>query len=199
MTDEDIMQTKCDLFINRECMKYCDMNSQEPGDLGIMIGKAIRHLIDPMTEGGGNHDTEDRHRYEHAGNHFHDSQGMTLRWDTPNQRYIVHSLGFSLNKEQKEAFEKDMDEAIKQVAVKYGLREAPPAEPEVGKEKPAINTPEPRKIVIITEEDGKKAEQDRKKQLSEMLEPVVIQIGEVLKKIPVIVKEEMDRLKGRVK
>ena len=202
MTDEDIMQIKCSLFVERECMKYCDMNSQEPGDMGAMTGKGVRHLMDPMAEGGGHHDEKDLHYFMHDGNHWH-NRGQTVRWDNQTERYEIHSIVdgsiINLTKEQKESYENDIDEAIKQVAIKYGLREAPPAEPEVVEEKPAVNPPEPRKIVIFTDEDRKKAEQDRKKQLSEMLEPVVIQIGEVIKKIPEIVKEEMDRLRGKVK
>jgi len=198
MTDADIMKQKMWLFVEREMMKYCSATLIQCKEIGSISGKWAFHMMEPEMEGGGSHDEKDLHYFMHDGNHFH-SRGQTIRWDNQTERYEVHSLGASLIKEQKEAFEKDIDEAIKQVAVKYGLREAPPAEPEVGKELPAVHPPEPRKIVIFTEGDRKKAEQDRKKQLSEMLEPVVIQIGEVIKKIPEIVKEEMDRLRGKVK
>lgn len=223
MTDEDILQMKCFLFMERQCMKYCMemggtknqeamamMTGDQATDTGTIAGKTMRHLMDPTADGSGHHDGEDRHRYEHAGNHWHDSQGMTLRWDTQSQSYNVHSffndsldIGqavTALTKEQREAFEKDLDEAIKQVAIKYGLRKTPPAEPEVVEgEKQVVNPPEPRKIVIITQEDKKKAEQDRQRELAEMFEPVVVQIEQTIKKIPEIVKEEIDRLRGRVK
>ena len=198
MTDADIMKQKMWLFVEREMMKYCSATLIQCKEIGSISGKWASHMMDPEMEGGGNHDEKDLHCFSHDGNHWH-VRGQTIRWDNQTERYEVHSLGASLVKEQKEAFEKDIDEAIKQVAVKYGLREAPPAEPEAEKEQPAINPPEPRKIVNFTEGDKKKAEQDRKKQLSEMLEPVAIQIEGMIKKIPEIVKEEIDRLRGKVR
>lgn len=198
MTDVDIMKQKMSLFVERQMMKYCEITLAQDKEVGSISGKWIVHMMDPEVEGGGHHDEKDMHYFTHDGNHWH-NRGQTMRYDSETERYVVHSLGVGLTKDQKEAFEKDIDMAIKQIAIKHGLREAPPAEPEVGKEKPAINPPEPRKIVIFTEQDRKKAEQDRKKQLSEMLEPVAIQIEGMIKKIPDIVKEELDKLKGRVK
>lgn len=204
MTDEDIMSLKMALFVEREMMKYCAATLIQCKEVGLVSGKWIGHMMDPAMEGGGNHDEMDAHYFEHAGNHFH-SRGQTLRWDSENQRYNVHSSFdlensvIGLTKDQREAFEKDIDEAIKQIVVKYGLRETPPAEPEAGKEKPAVNPPEPRKVIIITEEDRKRGEQERQKQVSEMFAPVVVQIEEAFKKIPAIVKEEINRMRGRVK
>lgn len=203
MTDEDIMSLKIALFVEREMVKYCSTTLFQCKEIGSVAGKWISHMMDSQMEGGGNHDEIDAHYFEHAGNHFH-NRGQTIRWDSQTERYNVHSLLIGeiaavLTSVQKEAFEKDMDEAIKQIVAKYGLRETPPAEPEAGKEKQVANHPGPRKIVIITDADKRRAEEDRKKQLTEMLRPVVIQIEETMKKIPEIVKEEINRLKGRVK
>ena len=78
------------------------------------------------------------------------------------------------------------------------MRKASSVEPETEEEKPTIKFPEPKKIIVVTEEDKKQAEQDRKRQLTEMLAPVAIQIEEIIKKIPEIVKEELRRYRGKV-
>lgn len=202
MTDEDIMSLKMALFVEREMMKYCAATLMQCKEVGSVSGKWISHMMDSMMEGGGNHDEKDMHYFMHDGNHFH-NRGQTIRWDSQTERYNVHSLLIGeiaavLTSVQKEAFEKDMDEAIKQIAAKYGLRETPPAEPEAEKEKQAANHPESRRIIVITDGDKKQAEEDRKKQLTKMLRPVVIQIEETMKKIPEIVRGEINRLKGRV-
>ncbi len=205
MTDEDIISLKLGLFVEREMMKYSALAEVQCQEVCNIVRKWITHVVDPEMEGGGHHDDKDSHYYMHDGNHWH-NRGQTIRWDSEAERYNVHAiLGIELTKEKQEAFnktrevfEKDMDEAIKSVLIKYGLREGPPpAEPEAEKDK-QVNHPEKRTIVILTDEDRRKEESDRKKQVSEMLAPVVVQLNETLKKIPSIVKEELDRMRGKV-
>ena len=201
MTDEDIMSLKVSLFVERQMMKYCEATLTQCQEIGSISGKWISHMMDPEIEGGGHHDEKDLHYFTHDGNHWH-NRGQTIRWDDQTERYEVHSIVggsiINLTEEQKELYKNDVDKAIKQVAVKYGLRKASPVEPEAEEEKPTIKFPEPKKIIVVTEEDKKQAEQDRKRQLTEMLAPVAIQIEEVIKKIPEIVKEELRRYRGKV-
>jgi len=187
-------ELKVKLFVERQCMKYCKMEVQAVG-AGDIVGRSVRHVMDPNMDNGGNHDENDAHWYEHGGNHLH-NRGVTMRWDGENDRYEIHSLPIEdLPKDKRESFMRDLDDAIKTTIAKYATGEPEPVVKKVD------NPPEPRRIIIVnSEEEKRRIDEERKRSLEEIGRSISAQISEVTKRvIPGVVKEEFDKLRGKVK
>ena len=75
----------------------------------------------------------------------------------------------------------------------------PDGEKQTAKNIISQKSPEPRQVLIITEQDKKQEEEQRRRQMLEALQPAVKQFNDVIERIPAIIKEELDRERGRVK